>query len=462
LPCPSHDRYRSALRIIVALVLLGLITHGTYAGSGDEPHYLAIAHSVAFDFDLDVANNYGRNEPLIAGGELEAGPHVRQGRGGVARSVHDVGLPLLLAPVARIGVPLVQWIARTAPPQLLRRVRVTPTILYRHLLSVCMMALAIALAGMLFDTFLALGGSPRASFATTLLVALSPPLMIYSVLTFTELLSAWLCFFAFRRIALDRRDVRLARLESAVGRGPAYWFATGAAIGFMLIVHVRNAGLVAALSGLGLAAIRRSRSWRDLAGFGGGLAVTIGVRTLITFWFWGTLLTTPHGRIGAWGGIGESTREAGVRLAGLFFDQEYGLLIYAPVYVLALLGLAAAPRVVVARILIIAGCYLALVICPVTNVHGWTGEWCPAARMMVPIVPLLAAALMAGARALPRPIVGTVVVIQLAISAYLWQNPKNLWNDGDGVAAICARGSLGVCAVLPSFTALKPNPHWSR
>ena len=59
-----------ALRTIVALVLLGFITHSTNAGSGDEPHYLAIAHSIAFDGDLDLANNYGANEPLIAGGGL--------------------------------------------------------------------------------------------------------------------------------------------------------------------------------------------------------------------------------------------------------------------------------------------------------------------------------------------------------------------------------------------------------
>jgi hypothetical protein len=41
------------LRLAVALVLLGLLTHGTFAGSGDEPHYLAIAHSLAFDRDFD-------------------------------------------------------------------------------------------------------------------------------------------------------------------------------------------------------------------------------------------------------------------------------------------------------------------------------------------------------------------------------------------------------------------------
>ena len=70
---PPPARFRRLLRLLVALVLAGLITHGTYAGTGDEPHYLAIAHSLAFDGDLDVANNYGASEPLIAGGSLDAG-----------------------------------------------------------------------------------------------------------------------------------------------------------------------------------------------------------------------------------------------------------------------------------------------------------------------------------------------------------------------------------------------------
>src|SRR5687768_14726564 len=97
---------RTTLRAIVWLFLLGFITHSTYAGSGDEPHYLAIAHSAAFDFDLDLANNYGANEPLIGGGGLAAEAHARPGRGGVIRPVHDVGMPVLFAPAVRVLRPL--------------------------------------------------------------------------------------------------------------------------------------------------------------------------------------------------------------------------------------------------------------------------------------------------------------------------------------------------------------------
>src|SRR5260221_8290638 len=97
---------RLRLFMIVGLVLASLITHSTHIGTGDEPHYLAIAHSLAFDWDLDLGNNYGAAEPLIFDGGLEPGAHVIRGANGIARPVHDVGMPLMLAPYVRIAVPL--------------------------------------------------------------------------------------------------------------------------------------------------------------------------------------------------------------------------------------------------------------------------------------------------------------------------------------------------------------------
>ena len=76
---------------------------------------------------------------------------------------------------------------------------------------------------------------------------------------------------------------------------------------------------------------------------------------------------------------------------------------------------------------------------PVTNVHGWQGGWNPAGRFMLPLVPLVALALPAAFAAVPRAALIVLLALQIFLDAYLWQNPKNLWNDGDGVAAICSR-----------------------
>ena len=143
-----------------------------------------------------------------------------------------------------------------------------------------------------------------------------------------------------------------------------------------------------------------------------------------------------------------------MRLIGLLVDQEFGLLTYAPVYLLALWGAVALVRMrrdAALSLLLIVGVYVALIICPLTNVHGWTGGWNPVARFLTPIVPLLGLCVFAGLRAVPRPLAIVVVALQIAISAYAWQHPKILWNDGDGRAAFCEQLGERVCGTLPAL-----------
>ena len=425
----------------MALVLLGFITHSTNAGSGDEPHYLAIAHSIAFDGDLDLANNYGANEPLIAGGGLVPENHVHEGTGGIVRPVHDVGLPLLFAPVARVLKPAAAWLARAAPESLMRRARLTPTVLYRQVISLVMIAVACWMAGVLFQTCLELGASSRAAFGTTLIAVLSPPLLVYSTLFFTELPAAAIALFVFRRT------------HTALPVSVQGWLLIGAAIGLLVLLHVRNIGLAMALAALAIHAARtRAGSYGALALLA-GLAMLLLVRTAINHAFWGTWVTTPHAALGHPAGVVATAREAGIRLAGLTIDQEFGLLPYAPVLILVPLGLAAMrDRQSAAAIVFISACGIGPILWPVTNVHGWIGGWSPAARFMVPIVPLLALALPSAFVHTPRVLLATLLVLQIGIDGYMWQNPKNLWNDADGVAAVCSRGRMPFCRWLPSVT----------
>ena len=217
------------------------------------------------------------------------------------------------------------------------------------------------------------------------------------------------------------------------------WTVTGAATGFLFLLHARNAGLVAALVVLGLVAAYRQRSAPHAAGFVAGAAALLAIRTLINHLFWGTWLTTPHAALGQLRGLGETASIAGVRLAGLLVDQEFGLLIYAPFLVLAPLGLAVMrPRAIARAVIFTCVCYLAPVLWVVTNVHGWQGGWNPAGRFISPLVPLVALALPAAFAAVPRAALIVLLALQIFLDAYLWQNPKDLWNDGDGLAALCS------------------------
>ena len=60
----------------------------------------------------------------------------------------------------------------------------------------------------------------------------------------------------------------------------------------------------------------------------------------------------------------------------------------------------------------------------------------PAARFLTPIAPLLGLFVFAGLRLLPRGLSVAIVGSRSLISAYAWQHPKVLWNDGDGRAAV--------------------------
>ena len=409
------------------------MTHSTSVGTGDEPHYLAIAHSLAFDRDLDLSNNY-RNGEWITGG-VEPGAHVARGRDGTVRPVHDVGLPLLFAPYVAVSRPAIGGALTWLPARWFERARLQPETLYRHVLSSGMIVVALLLANQLLTTLLALGMTNKIAIAAVLLVALSPPLAIHSITFFTELLSALMCAFVFQRIVVADDD-----------RVPP-WAWTGGVAGLLMLVHARNAGLIAGFVLLVAWTWRRRRNHRQALAFTIAFLAAMVLRTMVTFYFWGTWFTSPHARAGTWDGL---TTVAFHRLGGMLFDQEYGLLLYAPMFALTALAVRDQRRIMLPVVLLVVA-YLVPILLPITNVHGWTGGWSPAARFWVPIVPLLAIPVAVAIDRAPRAIVIAVVGLQIVLSAYFWQNPKNLWNDGDGIAAVCERGGFTGCHRLPSF-----------
>jgi LPXTG-motif cell wall-anchored protein len=138
----------------------------------------------------------------------------------------------------------------------------------------------------------------------------------------------------------------------------------------------------------------------------------------------------------AWGNLG-GPQGAAMPLAvrgmpagslGLLFDREHGLVSYAPVFLLLpacwmLAWRAHGPLVVP----------VLLVFLPAAAFLEWFAGFSPAARYLVPVVPLLAlpAALALRSRAL-RWIALPIVLFQAAISAYVWQFPRTLWPRATG------------------------------
>jgi len=408
--------------VVVFLVVWGLITHGTFAGSGDEPHYLIVAQSLAFDGDLDVANNYAQPDNLIGAGGLRPEAHARPGRGGILRPVHDIGLPLLFAPYVRVAYPLADFAAVHLPQSLLRAAKLNPPLIFRHLISLAMALLTGLLGAQLFFLFARVAESDRQAMLWALFVTLSPPLLSHSFLFFTEIPSALLVAW-------------LVNVMSASDDRKTPWLLVGSAAGLLLLIHVRNIALVSVFL---VWAVMRLRARKEPPAswllFAIGTLVLLTVRTATNYVFWGTWLTSPLAHPDWSLGVADAFVETGTRLASLLVSPDFGLLRFAPVFVLALPGLWVmrtnvtwAPRAI--WLLLVS--YLGTLLLPYANAYGVAGGWAPASRMIVPVVPLLAMAVFAAARATParaRWVLAVLICVQVAIDLFVWQSPKVLWS----------------------------------
>ena len=107
--------------------------------------------------------------------------------------------------------------------------------------------------------------------------------------------------------------------------------------GFLFLLHARNIGLTIPLTALALHRLRDPRAaakpWRSP-----GASLLVAVRVAVNYVFWGAFVSGPHARFADWPGWASLVGEMTARLIRLLVDQEFGFLIYAPVYVLALWG----------------------------------------------------------------------------------------------------------------------------
>lgn len=311
---------------------------------GDEPHYLMVAESLLRDGDVSLESDY-REQRYASFHDVPLEPHFRvRGRGGEVYSLHALGLSVLVLPA---------WaVAGYAG------------------VTVFMALLAALLVREIHALSYELSGREDAAFATAVVCALSPPLLPYAGLVFTEVPAALLLTFALRR-----------------GRSAAGSLATALAVGLAVAalpwLNVRYAPL--AVIALVHALWRTPRLNRVAALLApavvSALALTLYHHALYGFWD----PTRVYGRRPefAW-----STLLEGV--PGLLFDQEFGLLVHAPVLVLALPGLLLLLRRDL-RLGVSALAAVAVVIGVAGSWHMWRGGFNPAGRFLVPIVPVLLA-----------------------------------------------------------------------
>ena len=314
--------------------------------SGDEIDYLMMAQSVWREGDLDLRDNFARGdyrEYMRGYGRMPGGTRRADGR---PYPTHSAGLAVLLAPAYAVG-------GRRA----------------------CVVLLALVAAGLavLVRDLALRSGADEAAALVCWAATVGPPVLYYSAFLYTEVPVAFAIALALRLLLFS----------------PGPWPAAGAALALSALpwLHVR---MTLAAAALGIFAALRLRGPARFAFLATAATMAAGYagyqysvfHTLSAYARYAGQMPIPM------------ARSTPLRtLFGLFLDGAYGLLPYAPVF---LLGLAGLPLLFGRRrrdrwALLAAGLGVLL---PVLGWRNWWG-FSPPARFTIPLVPVLALAIAA-------------------------------------------------------------------
>ena len=272
--------------------------------SGDEPHYLVISQSLWRDGDLKIQNNHQRGDYReYYDADLE--PHyLTRGSDREIYSIHPIGISLLMAPVYGIAG-------------------------YRGVVTALIMIAAIAAAIAWRWTVATLNAPGAATFAWAA-IALTAPFLLNSFTVYPETAAGLAVIVAYVWTLPGEQQ------RPALGR----WLAAGFAIASLPWLSTKYAPMSAALLLIVLlrlsnkepaSFLRNTKAWLVIAMY------TLSLLAWFTFFYvyWGTPLPmAPYGSM-----VQTSPLTLLKGGPGLLFDQEYGLLALAPVYVLAATGL---------------------------------------------------------------------------------------------------------------------------
>lgn len=506
-------RWETALVWCIAmLVLLAFVPHildRLSPVTGDEPFYLVTTLSLLQDRDLDERNqweqrdywqfaptcdqmrrpNWGNvGDPPVynVSGVLAPGlrgdcgnlrmpeglttlpPHDSKGIKQPGQyTKHGVGLSFLIAPAYALGgrVLVVVFIVALAA-----------------LVGVNMWLLA-------FETT----GRRQIAWLTWAILLFSSPILCFAFLIFPATPAALLVVYSWRRLRLAARARQ--QDDPALLNGPLRALAIGTCIALLPWLHSVYLALSLLLflywllGGRG-ASWRERGSWRELLPLGGSpialasffVPLILSGALFLAFYlhYYGTPLPNTQDHAGF-----SPPYFIPVGLLGLLFDQKYGLLIYAPLYLLALSGLwllwrktpfweeNAARRSDLIWLAAVAGPYVLVM----SDYVQWWGEWGPPARYLMPILPLLAVPLSLALNELRGRVftvfLGLAGAWTFAVSVLFMYNPHLMYNWQNlrpAISLLWLEANLNVLAnaqlgrLFPSYvTNLKVNgddPNW--
>jgi hypothetical protein len=436
-PIPRLPAPRPAAIFFMAFVAYALLTpewaRHWEGHPGNEPKYLrqaiALGHEVSLDAEgvsapmeelipMPIAAGFARAARTLAGETSRLAAALLQGPAAVGKDairaskitrqtirgkeggifyVLAPGPSLLLAPTLRIDRAF--NLARGTPGRL----------------AVSVLAWNALGAGLVTALFLLLRdatGAPGVSAALAAGFALTPPFLFYFFQFYPEMVGALLLALVFRSLAFQSSWTVRAAVVLGLELLALPW------------LHQKFLPLWGVLTLTALAVLAKRGATR---GAFAALLVPQVVGTFLTalYNFAITGSARPDALFLAWGPAGVTTARLGQGLLGLLLDARYGIVPYAPVYLLAAAGLLVAVRD--RSPLLVALPAAAVYYATVAAADNWAGAVCNLGRYFMPVAPLAVALVGIAVRRASRR--RGAVAVALALMAWTGLIALNLWRD---------------------------------
>jgi len=298
---------------------------------GDEPHYLLISHSLLKDGDLDLANNYQNTDfEAYMPPQAPLRPHTVPGKKeGSLYSFHSPGIAILLLPFYALGLALGKGAL---------------IFLVRFGMSLIGAFLGIQIYLYAREAW----GRERLALGLWILVTLTAPIFFYANHIYPEIVVAAFGLFAFRRLrfarSLKTRDLALIGflLASFIWfHALKYFFILAPIFLYAVWIVWKNDETKSRL--------------RRLAALLVPAGLCMAAYFVLQYSLYGSFNPTSVSWQGAMDGrqtmsflkdlfTGIPFKFRWETLAGYFLDQRDGLLLYAPIYIFAFLGVVAMLR----------------------------------------------------------------------------------------------------------------------
>ena len=318
---------------------------------GDEPHYLIISQTLLKYHSLDVMQDY-KNGDYRLFYPIVIAPHVSRNASGQLLPLHSIGGPIL-------------WLI--------------PFALFGRLGAVLFISLVSVLIILnIYKFLLTMGIRQSYAFLVSLAFAIASPLYIYSHLLFIEPIGALLCIYVFRKAFQENLTISDLVISSVC-------------LGILPWVHIRFALLEMILF---FALLYKIYEQNKLKNFKYYIYYLLPVTILFvllevySYKVWGTL----NPAINEINDAGKPDKPFAVLpfsgILGVFFDQEYGLLVNFPLFIFLFVGvvLTLKKKFLAYNLLILTLSIPYILI--FTSFRSWSGGWCPPARFILVLLPL--------------------------------------------------------------------------